>query len=154
MKPAIALENIRSAYNVGNIIRTADALGYDVILLWYSPSPFENEKVLKTSLGAEKNINLKQFYNPTKWLEYIKNNYPLTIAAEITPTAIPLTQLWDKILNKNFCIIVWNEVNGVSQETLEKVDLISFIPMNWIKESLNVCEAATIFMRHLKQLTS
>ena len=154
MKPAIALENIRSAYNVGNIIRTADAIGYDVILLGYSPSPFENEKVLKTSLWAEKNVNLKQFYNPTKWLEYIKNNYLLTIAAEITLTALPLTQLWDKISNKNFCIIVWNEVDGVSKETLEKVDLISFIPMNWIKESLNVCEAATIFMRHLKQLNS
>jgi len=148
MKPAIALENIRSAYNVGNIIRTADALGYDVILLGYSPSPWENEKVLKTSLWAEKSVNIKQFYNPTKWLEYIKQNYHLTIAAEITPKAIPISSL-DKHLKDNFCIIMGNEVNWVSLETLEKVDIVSYIPMKWIKHSLNVCEAATIFMREL-----
>jgi tRNA G18 (ribose-2'-O)-methylase SpoU len=48
--PSIALENIRSAYNVWNIIRSADALWFNVILLWYSPSPFENEKVKKHHL--------------------------------------------------------------------------------------------------------
>ncbi len=149
MKPAIALENIRSAYNVGNIIRTADALGFDVILLWYSPSPLENEKVLKTSLWAEKNVNLKQFYNTKKWIDFIKQNYNLLISAELTSNAIPLTELPKKIKNKSYCLLVGNEVNWVSLETLERSDIISFIPMKWVKESLNVCEAATIFMWHL-----
>ena len=52
----VILENIRSAYNVGNIIRTADALGRDVWLTGYSPSPEDTQKVVKTSLGAEKNV--------------------------------------------------------------------------------------------------
>ncbi len=150
MKPAIALENIRSAYNVWNIIRTADWLWFDVILLWYTPSPFENEKVLKTSLGAEKNVNLKQFYNVKKGLEYIKKTYPILIWAEITKNAIPLNKLSKKI-NNNFCFIVWNEVEWISIETLEQLDIVSFIPMQGIKESLNVCEAASIFMRELKR---
>ena len=151
MKPAIALENIRSAYNVWNIIRTADWLWFDVILLGYSPSPFENEKVLKTALWAEKNVNLKQFYNVKKWIEYIKKNYPILIWAEITQNAIPLNILWDKIKD-NFCIIVWNEVNGISIETLEQLDIVSFIPMQGIKNSLNVCEAASIFMWETKKV--
>jgi tRNA G18 (ribose-2'-O)-methylase SpoU len=46
----IILENIRSAYNVGNIIRTADALGWQVRLTGYTPSPVDNKKVVKTSL--------------------------------------------------------------------------------------------------------
>lgn len=57
----IILENIRSAYNVGNVIRTADALGWEVWLTGYSPSPLDNPKVRKTSLGAEENVHLKQF---------------------------------------------------------------------------------------------
>jgi len=52
----VLLENIRSAYNVGNIIRTADALGWQVWLSGYSPSPEDNLKVIKTSLGAESNV--------------------------------------------------------------------------------------------------
>lgn len=57
----IILENIRSAYNVGNVIRTADALGWEVRLTGYSPSPMENPKVKKTSLGAEDHVQLRQF---------------------------------------------------------------------------------------------
>ena len=153
MKPAVVLENIRSAYNVWNIIRTADALWYDVILLWYSPSPFENEKVLKTSLGAEKNVNIKQFYNVKKWLDYLRQTYNLLIGAEIVKGAISLLELSEKINNSSFCIIFWNEVDWISLETLEKLDIVSYIPMNWVKESLNVCEAASIFMWELKKFT-
>ncbi len=46
----VILENIRSAYNVGNVVRTADALGRDVRITGYTPSPLEHPKVKKTSL--------------------------------------------------------------------------------------------------------
>ena len=153
MKPAIALENIRSAYNVWNIIRSADALGFDVILLWYSPSPFENERVIKTSLWAENNVNLKQFYNVKKWINYIKENYKTFIWAELTEKAIPIYELKNHI-KEPICILMWNEVSGVSLETLEELDIVSFIPMQWIKESMNVCEAASIFMYELSCFAS
>jgi len=52
----VILENIRSAYNVGNIIRTADALGWKVWLSGYTPSPEDTPKVKKTSLGAEETV--------------------------------------------------------------------------------------------------
>jgi tRNA G18 (ribose-2'-O)-methylase SpoU len=50
MKNLIVLENVRSAYNVGNIIRTAEVLGYDAVILGYTPSPLTHPKVQKTSL--------------------------------------------------------------------------------------------------------
>ena len=72
MKNIVILENIRSAYNVGNIIRTADALGYDVVLSGFSPSPFDDEKVRKTSLGAEEYVGIQQFWNPLEALKTLK----------------------------------------------------------------------------------
>jgi tRNA G18 (ribose-2'-O)-methylase SpoU len=57
----VILENIRSAYNVGNVIRTADALGWKVRIVGYTPSPVDNPKVRKTSLGAEESVALQQF---------------------------------------------------------------------------------------------
>jgi len=50
MKKIIILENIRSAYNVGNIIRTADALGWEVWLTGYTPAPADSARVGKSAL--------------------------------------------------------------------------------------------------------
>jgi len=151
MKKALILENIRSAYNVGNIIRTADALWYDIILAGYSPSPFENPKVIKSSLWAEKSVNIKTFYNPIEALNYAKEEYNYLIWAELTDDAIDI-EIGRKLIENNngFAIVFGNEVDGVTLETLEKLDKIFFIPMKWIKESLNVCESAAIFMYALQ----
>ena len=83
MKSIIILENIRSAYNVGNIIRTADALGYDVVLSGFSPSPDENESVKKTSLWAEDTVNLKQFRHSQEALDYARAQGCMLVAAEV-----------------------------------------------------------------------
>jgi tRNA G18 (ribose-2'-O)-methylase SpoU len=55
-------------------------------------------------------------------------------------------------LKWDVCILMWNEVNWVSIETMEQLDMISFIPMKWIKESMNVCEAASIFMYEISRI--
>ena len=57
----VILENVRSAYNVGNIVRTADALGRKVRIVGYTPSPLDHPKVRKTSLGAEETTDIQQF---------------------------------------------------------------------------------------------
>lgn len=57
----IILENIRSAYNVGNIIRTADALGRGVVISGYTPHPARNPRVSKSALGADKHVPIVDF---------------------------------------------------------------------------------------------
>lgn len=148
MKNIIILENIRSAYNVGNIIRTADALDRDVRLCGYTPHPEEQKKVIKTSLGAEENVNLKRFDNTPLAIQEAKKLWYHILAGEITKDAIAL----DKIQKKTpTALILWNEVDGVLKSTIEWVEEIIFIPMNGIKESLNVGQSAAIFMRDLWQ---
>lgn len=71
-KNCVIIENVRSAYNVGNIIRTADALGWDVCISGYSPHPARDEKVVKSSLGAESTVACKDFRNPYEALQYYK----------------------------------------------------------------------------------
>ena len=56
----VVLENIRSAYNVWNVIRTADSLGWEVRITGYTPSPLDNPKVKKASLSAEENVGIRQ----------------------------------------------------------------------------------------------
>ena len=61
--PLIVIENVRSAYNVGNIIRTADALGYHVVLSGYTASPDTDHRIHKTALGAQDNLEIIHFWD-------------------------------------------------------------------------------------------
>lgn len=145
----IILENIRSAYNVGNVIRTADALGREVRITGYTPSPLDHPKVKKTSLGAEESVALKQFDYTRDAIAYAKEQKIWLIAAEITPDAINL-QSFSENPSSDLAIIFGNEVEGVLPETLKAVDQVVFIPMQGIKESLNIGQSTAIFMRALR----
>ena len=147
----VILENIRSAYNVGNIIRTADALGWQVRLTWYSPSPEDTQKVVKTSLGAENTVGLKQFGHTVEAVEFAKEQKLLVVAAEITKDSISLETM-KKETYPWVAVIFWNEVDGVLESTLQLVDQVVHIPMQGIKESLNVGQTSAIFMRAFNQI--
>lgn len=143
----VILENIRSAYNVWNIIRTADALWRNVRITGYTPSPEYHKKVVKTSLGAEQNIWLIQFGNTQEAIDFAKDKWMNVIAAEVTKDAKDLKNTSLENKNPDIAIIFWNEVDWVLPTTLSTVDQVVYIPMQWIKESLNVWQTAAIFMR-------
>ena len=144
----VLLENIRSAYNVGNIIRTADALGREVRISGYTPSPMDNAKVVKTSLGAETSVGLRQFDTTLDALAEAKTLGCTTIAAEITPEAESL-ETFAENYHSDILVVFGNEVDGVLSTTLKTVDHVVYIPMKGIKESINVGQTSAIFMRAL-----
>ena len=150
-KNYILLENLRSCYNVGNIIRTADALGRDVVLTWYTPSPFSQPKVKKTSLGAEESVGVLEFLTTQAAIDHLHGIWYFIIAAELTDRSIDLDAfIQNNTSTGNIVVILGNEVDGVDETTLGQVDAVVKIPMLWKKESLNVGQTAAIFMRALK----
>ena len=151
----MVVENLRSAYNVGNIIRTADALSRGVIFVGYTARP-DHKEVKKTALWAELTVPTLEFKEPGDALYYM-NTHGLTIAAEITEESIGLAHIHTHIalLDKakgDLFVIVGNEITGIEWESLTKSDIICHIPMLGSKESLNVGQAAAIIMWELQQL--
>lgn len=147
----IVLENIRSAYNVGTIIRTADALGYDVVLSGYTPNPETEEKVRKTSLGAEAQVTLLSFWNPDEAILFLQKEGYQLIAAECTADSVSLETIQEMEVSKKIALIVGNEKTGVFAATLQACRIVTHIPMRGVKESLNVAEAAAIVMREMRE---
>ncbi|HNN14863.1 MAG TPA: TrmH family RNA methyltransferase, partial [Anaerolineales bacterium] len=69
---AILLDNIRSAWNVGSILRSADGFGFEhAYLCGITPSP-ENEAVTKTSLGAEDYVTWSEHKDAVKLVKGLK----------------------------------------------------------------------------------
>ncbi|MDP3800410.1 MAG: TrmH family RNA methyltransferase [bacterium] len=139
----LILHNIRSAYNVGAIFRTADAVGVSKIYIGgYTPTP-ENPKVAKTSLGAENSVEWEKYFNTWKLVEELKSKQIKVVALEQSKNSRDYRQFKSKF---PLAVVVGNEVKGLSSNILKRVDSTWHIPMRGKKESLNVMVATGVFL--------
>ena len=147
----IILEDIRSAYNVGAIFRTADASGVaKVFLTGYTPAPIDRfgrpqPEIQKTSLSASETMPWEKVESMSELITRLKNEGVTVAAIELSPASVPLKEFTEPEL---VAYIVGNEVDGVAKETLELVDVIVELPMLGQKESLNVSVTAGIILYH------
>jgi 23S rRNA (guanosine2251-2'-O)-methyltransferase len=147
-KIRVILHNIRSAYNVGSIFRTADAVGVEKIYLTgYTPNPSKDKKIEKTALGAEKYVAWQSYKNLNYLLKKLRKEKFKIVALEQSEKSIPYYKFKPKF---DFVLILGNEVRGLNKRTLEKCDYILEIPMFGKKESLNVAVAFGIVALDLK----
>ena len=165
----IILHNIRSTYNVGSILRTADGFGVnEVIYSGYTPTPLPYSKLLphladklsdqihKTALGAEQNLKSSTTDDIERTLNDLKNTGFQIIGLEnnLSGKIIHLinnpetkTHLKDKV-----AILLGEEVLGIPKELHSLVDLFLEIPMYGEKESFNVSIATAILLFYLRCL--
>ena len=144
--PVIAvLENIRSAYNVGSVFRTADAFLLEAIYLTgYTCIP-PHKEIKKTALGAEDSVEWKHFANATAAIEELKNNGYKVYAVEQVVNSLSLEKISFDAAEK-IAVIFGNEVTGVEQDTIINCDGCMEIPQLGMKHSLNIATAAGVVL--------
>jgi tRNA G18 (ribose-2'-O)-methylase SpoU len=140
---AIALDNLRSAHNVGAILRTADAVAVHQIFLYgITPTP-ENHKVEKTSLSAEFAIPWSHYPNGPLHLQSVKSHFQIW-ALEGGQPSVSLFQKKVPKDERPILLIMGSEVAGIDPLLLELADHRFYIPMLGFKRSLNVASAFSI----------
>ncbi len=144
--PAIAvLENIRSAYNVGSVFRTADAFLLEAIYICgYTCQP-PHKEIKKTALGAEDSVAWKHFDNAQAAIEHLKSEGYKVYAIEQAVNSYALQCVDFKNIEK-VAVIFGNEVSGVEQSTIELCDGVIEIPQFGMKHSLNIATAAGVVL--------
>src|SRR5450631_691853 len=144
--PVIAiLENIRSAYNVGSVFRTADAFLIEAIFITgYTAKP-PHKEITKTALGAQESVDWKYFENTKLAIEQLKKNQYSVFAVEQVADSIRLEKLSELHIDK-IAFIFGNEVSGIDHETLVLCDGCIEIPQFGMKHSLNISVAAGIVL--------
>ncbi|MCX7611649.1 MAG: RNA methyltransferase [Ignavibacterium sp.] len=146
----VVLHNIRSNYNVGSIFRSSDgAMIEKLFLCGYTPHPPRKE-ILKTALGATESVNWEYAKNTLDVIKQIKSLGSKIVALELTDNSIPYYD-FDKI-DFPICLVVGNEISGVSQEILDHCDYAIEIPQYGIKQSLNVAVAYGIAIFKLREI--
>ena len=144
--PVIAvLENIRSAYNVGSVFRTADAFLLEAIYLTgYTACP-PHKEIKKTALGAEDSVEWKHFAKATDAITSLKKEGYKVYAIEQVENSHLLQQTVFE-LNEKVAVILGNEVTGVEQGTIEQCNGCIEIPQLGMKHSLYIATAAGVVL--------
>ena len=144
--PVIAvLENIRSAYNVGSVFRTADAFLIEAVFITgYTAKP-PHKEITKTALGAQDSVDWKYFDTTKLAIEQLKGDQYRVFAVEQVADSISLEKLSRLDIDK-IAFIFGNEVSGVDNETLVLCDGCVEIPQFGMKHSLNISVAAGIVL--------
>ncbi len=138
------LDNIRSAWNVGSIFRTADGFGLKHLhLCGITPTP-DSEAVRKTSLGAEETVSWTYHKNAVVAAQALKSEGYSLFAMEEDNRSISIQSAKQKTENEKFVLIAGNEITGVDPDLLSLCDQVFFIPMRGDKRSFNVAVAFAI----------
>lgn len=140
-KSCIFLDGLQDAGNVGTIIRTANAAGYDEIYLADCADPFSPKAVRASMSGV--------FF--TKIMRGTREE-TLKILGGVRKIAADMDgeNVFGFTPPEKFCLCIGNEGNGISREVMRAADYTVKIPMRATCESLNAAVSAGIIMYALK----
>jgi tRNA G18 (ribose-2'-O)-methylase SpoU len=147
--PIVAvLENIRSAYNVGSVFRTADAFLLEAIYITGYTAVPPHKEIKKTALGAEETVSWNHFNNASEAIKHLKEQQYQVYAVEQVKDSISLEKItFDE--KAKIAVVFGNEVTGVEQDTILQCDGCIEIPQLGMKHSLNIATAAGVVLWEL-----
>lgn len=135
------IDNMRSAFNVGSIFRTADTFGAQKIwLTGYSPTPHQIQ-VERAALGATY-IMEWQMTSFNEAIESAKKLGLKIIGLETSAKALDIAHPYEE--KEGVAFVVGNERFGLDNEQLKLCNEIRKIPSYGVKNSLNAGTAAAI----------
>lgn len=144
--PVIAvLENVRSAYNVGSVFRTADAFLLEAVYITGYTAVPPHKEIKKTALGAEETVDFKYFKTTSEAIKELKGLGYKVFAAE---QVVNSQQLHEAVFkpDEKLAIIFGNEVSGVEASSIKECDGCIEIPQFGTKHSLNIATAAGVVL--------
>ena len=142
----VVIDSVVDATNIGAIFRSAAALGIDAVLLTHTSCDPLNRRAVRVSMGSV-------FFVPWTWMDgslsELKNLGFRTAAMALTDNSISIDNpvLADE---SKLAIIVGNEGDGLSHDTIAEADYVVRIPMAHGVDSLNVAAAAAVAFWQLR----
>lgn len=167
MEITLLLHNIRSTYNVGSILRTADGFSVNhVIYSGYTPTPAPYSTLLphlsqkitaqihKTALGAEQTLSSSYSENIIEEVQFLRSQGYQIIGLENNLKDARLHQITEHtlpgLIGPKVALILGEEVEGITSKLHQFIDLFLEIPMTGNKESFNVSVATAIILFYLR----
>lgn len=158
----VVLDNVRSLYNVGSILRTCDGMGVKTLFACGTtpyPETEDDERlphvrrradkqIAKTALGAEQSVKIKYFEQTLDAISQLRQSDFNIWAIEQTANSVDLNAI-TTIPNK-LAVVFGNEVDGVDETII--FDKAIQLKMKGSKESFNVSVSVGVALYQLSNL--
>lgn len=145
----VALDNLRSAFNVGSIFRLVDAAGFESVLMNGVTPGAENRQVEKTAMGATGWIPGKKPADFVSELKGIKSKgYHIIGVETVSGSSGYLEYPWPR----RGVVVIGNEEYGISDSVMAICNDFVHIPMSGNKNSINVANAFAVVAFHISSL--
>ena len=142
---AIVLDNIRSAFNVGSIFRSADAFACEQIILCGITAKPPHKEINKSAIGATESVRWQYIPNVLDAVSELRSQDYTIIGIEQTDESIPLSE-YDVDPHQKLAVVFGNEVEGLNKELLPLLNTCLEIKQFGTKHSLNVGVCAGIVL--------
>ena len=137
----LILDDIQDPGNIGTILRTADSINLNQIIVSSKTADAFNPKVVRSTMGAIFRINVIVCEDLSGVISQLKKH-----KVKIAVTDLKTDKSIYDVDYKKTAVIIGNEANGVSEKLLERADVKIKIPMTGKTESLNAAVATGIIL--------
>ncbi len=142
---AIVLDNVRSMHNVGSAFRTADGFAIEKIYLCGITGTPPHREIEKTALGATQSVTWEYAKDTNEVIDQLRSEGYTIVAIEQAENSVLLHE-FQPDSSKKYALVFGNEVNGVDEDVMKKIDTCIEIPQYGTKHSLNVSVAIGIIL--------
>ncbi len=140
----VMLDHLEDPHNFGAIIRTAEALGVDSIIIPNDRSVTVNSTVVKTSAGAISYMKIVRVANLGSAISKLKKNGFWVVGTDMDG------EDYSKIdYSSRICLVIGNEGKGISNVVRKNCDFIASIPMSGKINSLNASVSCGIVLSEI-----
>ena len=137
----LVLDGVEDPHNLGNIIRTAECMGVDGIIIPKNRSASVNETAIRVSAGAASHMQICKVTNINHEIEFLKSKGFWVFAADMGGINIAQVNM-----NGPIAIVMGGENTGVRSLTKSLVDNVVSVPMKGKVNSLNVANATAMVL--------
>lgn len=139
----IMLESVRDPGNLGTILRSAAAFGFETVIMSSDCADIYNPKTIRAAMGAIFKIGTIKTSDIAAVVDTLQKNGRRVYAAALDKSAL---KLGETPLVPSDVFVIGNEGHGLSENTINHCEKCVFIPINGDTESLNAATAASICM--------
>lgn len=137
------LDNVRSAFNVGSLFRTAETGGIEELITVGITAHPPHPKLRKTAMSSVDVVPSRHFDDVMEAILDLKSKGYTIVALETTSKSKCYTEVE---YPRKLALVLGNEVTGVDTRVMDMADIIVEIPTFGIKNSLNVASAGPVVL--------
>ena len=139
----LVLDNVRSGLNVGSVFRTADAFALERLLLCGITSTPPHREILKTAIGATESVSWSYRESTLAAIVELRKEGYAIWAVEQAEGSRSLSGFTPQP-DMKYALVLGNEVRGVDQQVMDRVDGALEVPQFGTKHSLNIAVCAGV----------